>query len=165
MANMVGNPGVGSSPYHGAVSASGGTGMRSSVFGALRQLGQGSGAAVPGAVGAAPVVGGVGGGIVPPANVDIGQVPSLQSLMASPMLGSGGGADLATQLSMLSPEQQAQVLMGLMGGSGGGRSGSELSSSDLERLIGRRVLELLMQGGLEKLMGLKSSVSGGSGGI
>lgn len=177
MANYGGNPGVGSRSFHDVVSVVGGSGMRSSVFSPMVQLGNVSGAAVSGGgvpVSFAPVLSGAGSGAGSGVGggVDLGMLPSVVGLPAAGMVGSGQSAagDVMGVLGSLSPEVLMGLVSQLMAGSGSGGSGVPVSgvgsvgsSEDMERMIGRRVLELLVsQGGLEKLMGLKQS--GGVGG-
>lgn len=177
VANYRGGTGYGGRSYHEVARVVGGQSMQGDVFGALGQLNQVSGAAVSGA-------GSVGVGALPSplqfsglqsGNVSLAGLPSSASIagMVPPApLGAGtGGLDPSVLLAQLPPEAQAYLLqqilgMGTAGGSGvDGMSGAgTISESGAFEALGRRLIEILLsQGGLEKLMGLRSTSAGGSG--
>lgn len=130
--------------------------MRSDAFGALSRLGQVSGAASGG--------GEVSPRLALPVAGDPSGMPSLQSVNAAL---PAGGSDPSLLLGSLPPELQGQLLGMLMGGGlGGGMGagsaggmGSEMDG-DLYRALGQRLVQILLNGGLEKLLGMKTATGG-----
>lgn len=163
MPNYRGGLGYGGRSFHQVSSLVGGQGMRGDVFSALGQLGNVSGAAV----------GSGSGGNVPiqpmplrfdgleSGNVSLAGTPSGASVGASLSGGSVLGSDVSSLLAGLPPELQAMLMQQVLGLPQSGGMVPSGSDSAVFEAVGRRLVELLVQGGgLEKLLGLK--VSGGS---
>lgn len=164
MPNYRGGLGYGNRSFQQVVRSVGGEAMRSDAFGALSRLGQVSGQAAG------------GGEVAPrlslPVVADPSGMPSMSSVNAVlPASGSGAGTDPSLLLASLPPELQSQLLGMLMGGGGagsgaGGSVGGSIgmgleAEGDLYRALGRRLVEILLNGGLEKLLGVKFSGGGG----
>lgn len=162
MANSAGGLGYGSRSFHNVASLSGGGGMVGDVFSALRQLGQVSGAAS----GSGALGGSVSGhplsssSLLSSGNVDLGSVPSSASVGAS----GGMLSDPSVLVSSLPPELQAVLMREALGlGSSGIGSGGTGNESAIFEVLGRRLVEILVnQGGLEKLLGIRLGSGGGS---